>query len=161
MQVFKIKRKVLFTIKILFYQTLHLFPSWDDSKRARGGPLSYFVNSKIYNISTPFAPTEYPIIAPPYSCLLIAGDWFFLWLLHQWHRLTKITKTEVVGLQKLKWLIFDCCRKTNHLRYIWTVPLYRPRHECIVLYGQKLDWVSFGKTLFNLGRVGVFVCLGA
>ena len=34
---FKIKRKVLFTIKILFYRTLHLFPSWDDSKRARGG----------------------------------------------------------------------------------------------------------------------------
>ena len=33
-------------------------------------------------------------------------------------RLQKITKTEVVGLQKLKWLIFDCCRKTNHLRYI-------------------------------------------
>ena len=28
------------------------------------------------------------------------------------------------GLQKLKWLIFDCCRKTNHLRYIWTDPLY-------------------------------------
>ena len=29
----------------------------------------------------------------------------------------------MVGLQKLKWLIFDCCRKTNHLRYIWTDPL--------------------------------------
>ena len=28
------------------------------------------------------------------------------------------------GLQKLKWLIFYCCRKTNHLRYIWTDPLY-------------------------------------
>ena len=27
------------------------------------------------------------------------------------------------GLQKLKWLIFDCCRKTNHLRYIWTDPI--------------------------------------
>ena len=27
------------------------------------------------------------------------------------------------GLQKLKWLIFDCCRKTNHLRYIWTDPM--------------------------------------
>ena len=38
--------------------------------------------------------------------------------------LQSITKTEVVGLQKLKWLIFDCCRKTNHLRYIWTDPLY-------------------------------------
>ena len=37
LQVFKIKRKVLFTIKISFYRTLHLFPSWDDSKRARGG----------------------------------------------------------------------------------------------------------------------------
>ena len=28
------------------------------------------------------------------------------------------------GLQKLKWLIFDCCRKTNHLRYIWTDPVF-------------------------------------
>ena len=26
--------------------------------------------------------------------------------------LQKITKTEVVGLQKLKWLNFDCCRNT-------------------------------------------------
>ena len=25
-------------------------------------------------IYQPFAPTKYPIIAPPYSCLLIAGD---------------------------------------------------------------------------------------
>ena len=31
------KKKALFTIKILFYRPLHLFPSWDDSKRARGG----------------------------------------------------------------------------------------------------------------------------
>ena len=29
----KMKRKALFTISILFYRTLHLFPSWDDSKR--------------------------------------------------------------------------------------------------------------------------------
>ena len=33
----QIKRKALFTINILFYRTLHLFPSWDDSKSARGG----------------------------------------------------------------------------------------------------------------------------
>ena len=38
-QVLKIKRKALFTFKIFFYRTLHLFPtcSWDDSKRVRGG----------------------------------------------------------------------------------------------------------------------------
>ena len=27
------------------------------------------------------------------------------------------------GLQKLKWLIFDCCTNTNRLRYTWTDPL--------------------------------------
>ena len=77
--------------------------------------------------STPFAPTKYPIIAPPYSCLLI--DFFYGFRITDTD-LQKITKTEVVGLQKLKWLIFDCCRKTNHLRYIWTDPL--GLFKCIV-----------------------------
>ena len=27
------------------------------------------------------------------------------------------------GLQKLKWLIFDCCTNANRLRYTWTDPL--------------------------------------
>ena len=31
------KKKALFTIKILFYRTSHLFSSWDASKRVRGG----------------------------------------------------------------------------------------------------------------------------
>ena len=31
-------------------------------------------NSKIYDTSTPFAAIKNPIIAPPYLCLLIAGD---------------------------------------------------------------------------------------
>ena len=40
------------------------------------------------------------------------------------------------GLQKLKWLIFDCCRKTNHLRYIWTDPVSRPSFRWCELFGQ-------------------------
>ena len=56
------------------------------------------------------------------------------------------------GLQKLKWLIFDCCRKTNHLRYIWTDPLYIQNQSLTIKYKrgnhadkkeQHIDCVKF------------------
>ena len=37
--------------------------------------------------------------------------------------LQEIAKTEVVGLQKLQWPIFDCCTNNNRLRYTWTDPM--------------------------------------
>ena len=38
--------------------------------------------------------------------------------------LQKITKPQVVGLQKLKWLIFLCLTNTNTLLWIWIDPMY-------------------------------------
>ena len=49
---------------ILTKLTLVTFPSLDDSKKAQGGRYSYFVNSKIYNISTPFAANQRRPVEP-------------------------------------------------------------------------------------------------
>ena len=40
------KKKNFIYNKDILLPNLHLFPSWDDSKRARGGRYSYFVNSQ-------------------------------------------------------------------------------------------------------------------
>ena len=76
-----------------------------------------------YNISTHFAPIK---ISHYSTALLIPFDrrWLisfmaFVLMTQTYKRLLKLKW----GLQKLKWLIFDCCRKTNHLRYIWTDPV--------------------------------------
>ena len=122
LQVFKIKRKALFTIKILFYRTLHLFPSWDDSKRARGGASHTLLTVR-------FITYQHHSLLPNYSAALFKPfdrRWLISFtafvLMTQTYK--KITKTEVVGLQKLKWLIFDGCTNNNPLRYTWTDPVY-------------------------------------
>ena len=59
-----------------------------------------YVNSKIYNILTPSI--NNPIIAPPYSYLLIDGDFYYVYCINDTD-LPKITKTQEVGLRKQKY----------------------------------------------------------
>ena len=62
--------------------------------------MSYPVNNKIYNISTPFAAIKYPIIAPlTHAFWSQVIDFFYVYCINDTD-LQKITKTQVVGITK-------------------------------------------------------------
>ena len=119
------KKKTLFTIKTFFYRTYTYFlVGMTQREREEGAShtlltvrfITYQHHSLLPNISLWSRPTH------AFWSQVI--DFFYGFCINNTD-LQKITKTEVVGLQKLKWLKFDCCINFNRLRYTWTDPLSR------------------------------------